>query len=115
MRRTLATLTLAAMLLAAAVPGAAAAAGDATSDDDYDGTVVEISDLTVTIADTHVEGTGLPDHSVDSASYTVQDATVATDGFTVDVNGETHRIGAITIVVDDVGLQLQDVSVGAGE
>lgn len=114
MRRTLATLTLAAVLLTVAVPGAAAAAGDAASED-RDGTVVEISDLTVTIADAHVEGTGLPEQSVDSASYTVQDATIATDGFTVDVNGETHRIGAITIVVDDVGLKLQDVSVGAGE
>ena len=114
MRRTLATLTLAAVLLTAAAPGAAAAAGDAAPGD-RDGTVVEISDLTVTIADAHLEGTGLPERSVGSASYTVQDATVATDGFTVDVNGETHRIGAVTIVVDDVGLELQDVTVGAGE
>jgi len=111
MRRTLTYLTLAVVLLVATVPGGVAAAADDAADD---GHVVEISDLTVTVADTHVRGTGLPDRSVDSASYTVHDATLATDGFTVEIDGETHRIGAITLIVDDVGVEVENVSIGAG-
>ena len=72
---------------------------------------ITISDLLVTISDTHVEGTGLPNESADEASYTVDNTVISTDGFRVTYQETTYRICAVTITLDDVGLELQDVSV----
>lgn len=71
---------------------------------------VTISDATVRIADVHLNGTGLPERTIDHAEYTVQDATIGVDGFTVSVNGEEHRIGRITVTLRDVGVVVDDVS-----
>lgn len=75
---------------------------------------VTIRDLTITISDTHVRGTGLPDKSVDEARYTLEESTITTDGFLVTFQDRTYRICAIDVTLDDVGLELHDVSIGEG-
>ncbi|MFC6733739.1 MULTISPECIES: hypothetical protein [unclassified Haladaptatus] len=96
-----------------------AAQSNSPEDSTTDASVVElgshdivIQDLTVTIRDTHVRGTGLPSESVDDATYTIQESHVSTDGFLVTVDGTTYRICAIDVTIDDVGVELQNVSVG---
>lgn len=108
MNRTLAVLAFALLALMAVAPAGAAPSTDAEADS----ASVEIRDLTLTVSDAHVNGAGLPDWSVDRASYTVDDATVGTDSFTVTYAGETHHIDAVQVTIDDVGLILEDVSVG---
>lgn len=73
---------------------------------------VAIRDLTVTVSDTHVRGTGLPDRSVDEAKYTIEELTITTDGFLVTYQDTTYRICAINLTLDEVGLELQNVSIG---
>lgn len=97
------------VVLVASMAVAPVGASAATESDEGD--AFEIRDLTVTVSDLQVSGTGLPDWSVDHAAYTVEDATVGTDGFTVVWNGEEHEIGAVQVTVDDVGVVLEDVSV----
>lgn len=72
---------------------------------------ITISDLLVTMSDTHVEGTGFPSKSVDEASYTVDNAVISADGFRVTYQETTYRVCAVRITLDDVGLELQDVSI----
>ncbi|WP_254534913.1 hypothetical protein [Halomarina litorea] len=107
MNRTVAVLVVALVASMAVVPAGASAATGTDSESD----AFEVRDLTVTVSDVQVSGTGLPDWSVDHATYTVEDATVGTDGFTVVWNGEEHHVGAVQVTVDDVGLVLEDVSV----
>ncbi|WP_254546222.1 hypothetical protein [Halomarina pelagica] len=113
MRR--AVLVLLALLLIASSAPANALAGTDDARDDRSVAVgpqnFELRDLTVTVADVHVEGTGLPDRSIDRASYTVDDATVSTDGFVVVYQDTSYRIGAISVTVDNVGLQVENVSI----
>lgn len=73
---------------------------------------VTIDDATIRIADVHVTGTGLPDRSVDHATFTVRESTMTLDGATVTVGDTTYRIGEITVTIRDVGVVLRDVSVG---
>lgn len=76
---------------------------------------ITVRDLVVTVSDTHVRGTGLPNESIDEATYTVEDSVITTNGFLVTYQDETYRICPITVTVDDVGLELRNVSVGEGE
>lgn len=71
-----------------------------------------VRDLSVTIADTHLAGPGLPERSVDEAAYAVDDATISTDEFTVTINGREVQVGQITVAVDNVGVTLENVSIG---
>ena len=107
MKRTVALLAFVLLAFTAVAPAGAASSGTPS-----DAEAIEVRDLTVTVSDTHITGGGLPDWSVERASYTIDDATVATDGFTVVYDGEAHDIGAVQVTVDDVGLVLEDVSVG---
>ncbi len=104
---------LALVLLAGAMPASALGhPGDARDEAVTIGPQnLELRDVTVTVSDTHIRGTGLPESSVDHASYTVDDATVSTDGFVVVYQDTPYRIGAISLTVDNVGLQLENVSV----
>ncbi|WP_336360937.1 hypothetical protein [Haladaptatus sp. ZSTT2] len=93
---------------------AAQSDGDTTASDS---SVVElgsfdmtISDLKVTISDTHLRGTGLPEESIDEAHYTLEESHIETDGFLITVNDTTYQICAIDIVFDEVGLEIQNVS-----
>ena len=72
---------------------------------------IAINDLLVMVSDTHVEGTGLPNKSVDEASYTVDHSVISTDGFRVTYQETTYRICGVTVTIDNVGLELQNVSV----
>lgn len=73
---------------------------------------ITVRDLRVTVSDTHIRGTGLPSESIDEATYTVGNSVITTNGFLVTYQDETYRICPITITVDDVGLELEDVSIG---
>ncbi|WP_135855114.1 hypothetical protein [Halorussus salinus] len=75
---------------------------------------ITISDLIVSVKDTHIEGTNLPTKSIDEASYTIEETSLSTDGFTVTFQGQTHRIGAVTVTVTDVGVRLQNISISDG-
>lgn len=108
MKRITALLAFALVVSTAVAPAGALAAGDTATEDTE---AFEIRDLTVTVSDVDVSGTGLPEWSVDDARYTIEDATVATDGFTVTWNGEERVVGAVEVTVDEVGLVLEDVSV----
>lgn len=97
----------------------AVAAQDPTGEGESAGTVdigshdIVVRDVTVRITDLHVIGPGLPDESVDQASFTVDDATVTTNEFTVGVGDRTFQAGPLSLTLDDVGVSLEDVSTGS--
>lgn len=100
------------VVLTVGTTGAVAAGGETTSSAvDVGGGDVTISDATVRVADVHLTGTGLPDRTVEHATYTVHDATVGVDGFTATVNGQEYRVGRISVTLRNVGLTVSDVSV----
>lgn len=109
--------TVGILLIAGGITGAATAetAGpDVASTDttDLGDHHLVLEDATVTIADTHITGPGLPERSVDRAEYTVDTTAVSTDGFVTRIDGHEVRVGAITVRVDNVGVVLEDVSTG---
>lgn len=81
-------------------------------DADVERQEIVVSDLVVSVSDTHIRGTGLPDESIDEATYTVEDSTIRTDGFTITYQDQTYHVGAIDVTIDNVGLSLENVSIG---
>ncbi|WP_458206423.1 hypothetical protein [Haladaptatus sp. NG-SE-30] len=70
---------------------------------------ITIKDATITVEDTHLEGPGLPDTTIEDRTYTVEKSTTTIEGLTLSVNGETYEICRIDITVHDVGMTLDDV------
>jgi hypothetical protein len=94
----------------------ASADADATAED---GDVVELgshdvhlADTTLHVEDLHLRGDGLPQKSVDEADVTL-DGETTIDGVTVTLNGQTYQVGRVTVTLDDVGVSVEDVSIGA--
>lgn len=115
MRRTSAAAIIGLLALSVATPGVLAHPVDTSAaSDEPESRHVTISDLVITVEDTHIEGANLPNKSIDEASYVIEEASISTDGFTVTFQGEPHRIGAITVTIDDVGIQLRNVSISGG-
>lgn len=75
---------------------------------------LRISDASIHVENLHVTGAGLPEKSVDDESVSV-DGEFSTDGFSFTVNGQEVQVGHLHVVLDDVGLTIDDVSMGSGE
>lgn len=114
------------LLLSIGAPTALAADGQAQADArasaeaETDSDVVElgshdvrIEDATVHVEDVHVTADGVPDRSVDEAAFTL-DGETTIDGATVTVDGQTYQIGRVTLTFDEVGVTVEDVSIGDG-
>lgn len=117
MRATRITVLVVTLAVATALVAPGAAATGATADDEAVSIAsqsVELRDLTLTIEDTHLNGTGLPEREIDRAHYTLQEATLSTDGFNVTRGNTTYTVGALVLTVDDVGLVLRDVTIADG-
>lgn len=89
-------------------------AGEADDAIDLGSHDLRVSDAAVHVEDVHVTGAGLPEQSVDEESVTV-DGEFSTDGFTFTVNGQAVQVGHLHVVLEDVGLTVEDVSIGSGE
>lgn len=113
-------LTAGLVLLAGGTVGVTAqsTAGDETASTDAieigDQDIV-IEDATVHITDTHLTGPGLPEKSIDEATFTVENSTVSTGGFVVTINGQDISVGHLSLTVDDVGVTLENVSMGESD
>lgn len=108
-----ASITLAAVLLLVSIGSTTALAHDVGHDDaiDLGSHDVRITDATIHVDDVHVTGTGLPERSVDRSALTV-DTELSIDGFAFAVNGHTVQVGHTHVVFEDVGVVVEDVSVG---
>lgn len=73
---------------------------------------IVISDVMVRLSDAHITGPGLPEKSIDGATYSIDRSSVSTDGVAVTVNDRTYRVGSVSVTVDDVGVTLENVSIG---
>lgn len=93
-----------------------AAAGDQSQDDSDVERIghqdITITDVDATVGGAQIGGEGLPEVHIQERTYTIQDATLATDGITLTHNGQTYEICSVDITVDDVSVTLQDVHVG---
>lgn len=72
-----------------------------------------VSDATIEVRDVHVTGPGLPDESIDEATYVVEDATVRTDGFGFTYGENRYEVGPVSVTLEDVGVVLENVTVGS--
>jgi hypothetical protein len=68
-----------------------------------------ISDATVTVSNTTISGTGLPNLTLTDQTITVERSTTTISGLTVAVDGTTYEFGRTTVVVDDVGVRIEAV------
>lgn len=92
--------------------GASAASGD-TEAKQIGQVHFEISNEQMTVSDIHVSGSGLPSMDIQERTYTVHNASLMTDGFTVTLNGQDYEFGSVSIVVEDVSLTVENVQVGS--
>ncbi len=113
-RRIVASALVSILLIAGGATVALAdgdASGSETTDVDHKigNQEITIRDATITISNTSVEGSGLPNATIDDRQYTVGDSTTTIEGLTLSVNGETYEICRIELTVENVGLELQNV------
>lgn len=106
---------MATLMLLTTASGAVAAQG--STDDAASASTIEVGehdivirDVTVRVTDLHVVGPGLPDESIDRASYTIDEATVSTSEFSIGVGDRTIQVGPLSLTMDDVGVTLENVS-----
>lgn len=98
--------------------GSLAAVGPAiAASDDGDNDVKKIASIEFSITDeqfsiddVHVSGPGLPSEDVDERTYTIEHASITSDGLTFTFQDTTYHICALDIVIEDVSFTLQDVS-----
>ena len=75
---------------------------------------VEINDGLLTIDDTTIEGPGLGERHIEDRKYTI-DSTMSFDGFHVNYDGTEYTFCRITVELNDVGVQLENVTLTEGE
>ena len=75
---------------------------------------IEINDGLLMIDDTTIEGPGLGERHIEDRKYTV-DSTLSFDGFHVTYDGTEYMFCRITVELNDVGVQLQNVTLTEGE
>lgn len=109
--RHLLTLLVLGILVVSAGSMTTAAAGNGDASEEVRIVDVEftIGDGIVTVQDTTIEGSVVPDSHVDHERVTVEESTVRFDGFHLEHDGTTYTFSRIVVHVDDVGLVLDDV------
>lgn len=75
---------------------------------------IDVSDVAINVDDTHIDGPGLPDATLDGDTYLIEESTTTIKGLTVTYNGQTYEICRITVTVDNVGLTFDNVTIGDG-
>ncbi|QLD89537.1 hypothetical protein HWV07_11040 [Natronomonas salina] len=75
---------------------------------------VEINDGLLTIDDTTIEGPGLGERHIEDRKYTI-DSTMSFDGFHVNYDGTEYTFCRITVELNDIGVQLENVTLTEGE
>lgn len=116
-RQTTAALLAGLLLLSIGSTTALAGGASGAADDDpvqlgsHD---IRITDATVHIQDVHISGDGVPERTIDEATVTL-DGETTIDGVTVTVDGQVYQVGRIDIVVEDVGISVEDVSTGSAD
>ena len=75
---------------------------------------IDVSDVAINVDDTHIDGPGLPDATLDGDTYLIEESTTTIKGLTVTYNGQTYEICCITVTVDNVGLTFDNVTIGDG-
>lgn len=107
---------LACVMLVSVGTVGALAQQDTTTDDEVRivDEEITISDATVTISDTSVSAPGLPDKDVDHREVTVEQSTLEFDGVHVHFQGTEYVFCDITVVIENVGVVLDDVTVNGG-
>ncbi|WP_223301814.1 hypothetical protein [Haladaptatus sp. R4] len=113
-QRVLASL-LVAVLLVSGGTGVALADGHATTSDvtKLGGQDITVSDVTITVSDTHLSGPGFPDVSIDHRTYTLDDSTMSIDGLHVSVNGHQYEICNIDVTLKNIGVTLDNVQISS--
>lgn len=72
---------------------------------------ITISDATITISDTHLDGPGFPNLSFDHQTYTLHDSTMTLDGLHVTLNGSTYEICHVELTMENIGVTLDNVQI----
>ncbi len=113
MRRFTVVVIIGLLFLGVGSTAAVAASGNAETDVKEIGSQdISISDTTLTVSDVHVSGSDLPSKSIDEKRYTIDDASFTLRGLTVTYQDQTYEICRITLTIDDVGIVLENISIG---
>ncbi len=106
---------LVAILLVSGGSATALAAGHATHNDvtKFGGQDITISNVTVTISDTHLSGPGFPNLSIDHQHYALADSTTSIDGLHVSFNGHNYDICHIDLRLKNIGVTLNNVQISS--
>lgn len=113
LRRLGLVLVAALLLVGAGTTGALAQDGSGEETVKIGAQHVVISDAVLTIGDANVSGDGLEDEQVENQSYRIGHAELTVDGLNFSWNGTTYNVCRVDIVLDDVGVVVEDLSVGS--
>ncbi|WP_327051300.1 hypothetical protein [Halomicrococcus gelatinilyticus] len=106
--RLVATVLVCGLLVGVGVATAFAGGGGDTTEQ-VGSQRITISDATVTVSNTTIRGTGLPNLTLTDQTITVERSTTTVSGLQFTVGGTTYEFGRTTVVVDDVGVRLEAV------
>lgn len=105
-------LVAALLLVGAGTTGALAQDGNGEETVKIGAQNVVVSDAVLTIGDANVSGDGLEDEQVENRSYRIDHAELTVEGLNFSWDGTTYNVCRIDVVVHDVGVVVEDLSVG---
>ncbi len=102
-------------LLSTGVTAGAGVGGEEPKDDRTQVGPIDITleDRHITISDVEASGDGLPAVEIDERTIAIHSATASIDGMTVNVRGTTYEVGPLQIGLENVGIQLEEISIGS--
>lgn len=110
--RRLALLLVATVLLVGAGTTGALAADDSSDDTVEIGSQdIVISDTMLTIGNANVSADGVEERDIEHQTYHIDHAEAEFDGLTVTWNDTTYNVCHVDIVIDDVGIVVENLSI----